>query len=82
MILGEDASGEEELANRQSLAATFGRHIDRARSCLRFAPVSSPIRCVINPDLDRQGMIDHVGGMIRIVLSRLHGAVGIFGPGQ
>src|SRR5689334_6291640 len=33
----------QEETNWESPAATLGRHIDGARSCLRFAPVSGDI---------------------------------------
>jgi hypothetical protein len=37
---------QKDWSNRQSTVASVGRHVDRARCCLRFAPVSPVNRAV------------------------------------
>src|ERR1700716_107953 len=39
-------------------------------------------RGLINKNLDRKGMIDHIGAEVLVMLIRLRAAFGIFGTGQ
>jgi hypothetical protein len=79
-IAAASHASARELQEMAPLTKTEKRSFKEGQSRLQRA-FAGRLRRLVHEDLNRQGMMDRVGGMMRIMLRRLLGPLLIFGPG-